>query len=52
MPLRKRYFRKGTAMKDESSIFDAEPENLDRLVFEILGDSGSEEDSSSAGHRG
>jgi serine/threonine protein kinase/tetratricopeptide (TPR) repeat protein len=35
-------------MKDESSIFDAEPENLDRLVFEILGDSGSEEDSNSA----
>lgn len=23
-------------MKDESSIFDAEPENLDKLVFEIL----------------
>ena len=35
-------------MNDESSIFDAEPENLDRLVFEILGDSGSEEDSNSA----
>jgi tetratricopeptide (TPR) repeat protein/tRNA A-37 threonylcarbamoyl transferase component Bud32 len=25
-------------MKDESSIFDTEPENLDRLVFEILGE--------------
>jgi len=35
-------------MNDESSIFDTEPENLDRLVFEILGDSGSEEDSNSS----
>jgi len=33
-------------MKDESSIFDAEPENLDRLVFEILGEPEAEEDSS------
>ncbi|MFC1634806.1 protein kinase [Planctomycetota bacterium] len=32
-------------MKDESSIYDAEPENLDRLVFEILGESEAEEDS-------
>jgi serine/threonine protein kinase len=31
-------FHKGKAMKDESSIFDTEPENLDRLVFEILGE--------------
>jgi len=30
-------------MKDESSIFDAEPENLDRLVFEILGEPEAEE---------
>ena len=35
-------------MKDESSIFDAEPENLDRLVFEILGEPEAEEDSSTA----
>jgi len=35
-------------MKDESSIFDAEPENLDRLVFEILGEPEAEEDSSAA----
>ena len=35
-------------MKDESSIFDTEPENLDRLVFEILGESEEEEDSSAA----
>ncbi|MFC1634416.1 tetratricopeptide repeat protein [Planctomycetota bacterium] len=32
-------------MKDESSIYDAEPEDLDRLVFEILGESEAEEDS-------
>jgi len=35
-------------MKDESSIFDTEPENLDRLVFEILGNSEEEEDSGAA----
>ena len=34
-------------MKDESSIYDAEPEDLDRLVFEILGP-GAEEDFGSA----
>jgi tetratricopeptide (TPR) repeat protein/tRNA A-37 threonylcarbamoyl transferase component Bud32 len=32
-------------MKDESSIFDTEPENLDRLVFEILGEPDIEDDS-------
>jgi len=32
-------------MKDESSIYDAEPENLDRLVFEILGEPEGEEES-------
>jgi len=35
-------------MKDESSIFDAEPENLDKLVFQILGGPEVEEDSSTA----
>jgi len=35
-------------MKDKSSIYDAEPENLDRLVFEILGEPEAEEDSGSA----
>ncbi|MGB2865590.1 MAG: serine/threonine-protein kinase [Sedimentisphaerales bacterium] len=35
-------------MKDESSIFDAEPENLDRLVFEILGEPEAEEGSGNA----
>jgi len=35
-------------MKDESSIFDAEPENLDRLVFEILGEPEAEEGSGDA----
>jgi eukaryotic-like serine/threonine-protein kinase len=35
-------------MKDESSIYDAEPEDLDRLVFEILGEPEAEEDSGSA----
>jgi len=35
-------------VKNESSIFDAEPENLDRLVFEILGEPEAEEDSSTA----
>ncbi|MBN2314437.1 MAG: tetratricopeptide repeat protein [Sedimentisphaerales bacterium] len=34
-------------MNDESSIYDAEPENLDRLVFEILGEQ-EEEDSGAA----
>jgi len=37
---------KVSLMKDESSIFDTEPENLDRLVFEILG--GQQEDDSDA----
>jgi len=41
-------FREGKEMNDESSIYDAEPENLDRLVFEILGESGAGEDSASA----
>ena len=36
-------------MKDESSIFDAEPENLDKLVFQILGEPEGEENSSTAG---
>jgi len=35
-------------MTDESSIYDAEPEDLDRLVFEILGEPEAEEDSGSA----
>jgi len=35
-------------MKDESSIFDADPENLDELVFAILGEPGGEENSSTA----
>ena len=35
-------------MKDESSIFDTEPENLDRLVFEILGEPDIEDDSGTA----
>ena len=30
-------------MKDETSIFGAKPERLDRLVFEALQDSGAEE---------
>jgi len=36
-------------MKDESSIFDAEPENLDKLVFQILGEPEGEANSSTAG---
>jgi len=35
-------------MKDESSIFDTEPENLDRLVFEILGEQDIKDDSGAA----
>jgi WD40 repeat protein len=36
-------------MRDESSIFDAEPENLDKLVFQILREPEGEENSSTAG---
>jgi len=35
-------------MKDESSIFDAEPENLDRLFSQILGEPEDEEGSGTA----
>jgi serine/threonine protein kinase len=35
-------------MQDESSIYDAEPEDLDRLVFEILGEPEAEEHLGSA----
>ena len=35
-------------MKDESSIFDTEPENLDQLLFEILGEQDTEDDSGAA----
>ncbi len=35
-------------MKDESSIFDAEPENLDKLVFEILGEPEGKDESNTA----
>ena len=50
MPLRKGCcFHKEKTMKDESSIFDVEPENLDKLVFQILGEPEGEENSSTAG---
>ena len=34
-------------MKDESSIYDAEPEDLDQLVFDIMGGSEAEDASAS-----
>jgi serine/threonine protein kinase/regulation of enolase protein 1 (concanavalin A-like superfamily) len=39
-------------MKDESSIFDAEPDNLDRLLSEIMGEPEGAEDSSAAATAG
>ena len=39
-------------MKDESSIFNAEPDNLDRLLSQIMGEPEGEEDSSATATAG